>query len=149
MVSLPAVKMAVAPPSHTFLPQTGRLSPWRRSFLALRGDNKVEMCLKREGGRGMMGMVARRGRERDKLQTLPPKYFKPQGSLSLGQKEEYMREVRAHAQLPHDAHGGLCICKLSLFFTCILMQSCLYSEGQIPLIAALSVFSSRSLFRQY
>lgn len=49
MVSLSAVKMAVAPPNHTFLSLTGRLSPWQHSFLALQGDNKVGMCLKREG----------------------------------------------------------------------------------------------------
>lgn len=52
MVSLLAVKMAVAPPSHTFLFPTGRLSPWQHSFLALQGDNKVEMCLKKEGAYG-------------------------------------------------------------------------------------------------
>lgn len=74
IVSLPAVKMTVAPPSHTFLSLTGRLSPWQLSFLALWGDNKVEMCLKWEGGRWKW---AHRGRERDKLKMLLRKYFKP------------------------------------------------------------------------
>lgn len=44
MVSLPAAKMAVAPPSHTFffLQQEGcRYS--NQDFLAFRADNKVEM----------------------------------------------------------------------------------------------------------
>ena len=46
-----------------------------------------------------MGRVVHRGRERDKLRMLLPKYFKPQGSLSLGQKKEYMKESGRHTTL--------------------------------------------------
>lgn len=77
MVSLPAMKMAMAPPSHTFLSVTGRLSPWQHSFLDLQGDNKVEMCLKRKGsGVDGDGCVQReREKERERSQNAAPKVF--------------------------------------------------------------------------
>lgn len=39
-----------------------------------------------------MGMVVHRGRDRDKLKMLLPKYFKTPGSFCLGQKKKYMKE---------------------------------------------------------
>lgn len=48
--------------------------------------------LKEGGDGGKMGMVAHRGRVRDKLKMWLPKYFKPRGSLGIGQREEYTKE---------------------------------------------------------
>lgn len=47
----------------------------------------------------MMGMVVHRGRDGDKLKMLLPKYFKPQGSLCLGQKKKYIKESSTHTSL--------------------------------------------------
>lgn len=55
--------------------------------------------LKEGGDGGKMGMAAHRGRVRDKLKMWLPKYFKPRGSLGIGQREEYTKESCAHATL--------------------------------------------------
>lgn len=53
--------------------------------------------LKEGGDAGKMGMAARRGRVRDKLEMWLPKYFKPRGSLGIGQREKCTKESRARA----------------------------------------------------
>lgn len=55
--------------------------------------------LKEGGDGGKMGMVARRGRVRDKLKMWLPKYFKPRGSRGIGQREEHTKESCARATL--------------------------------------------------
>lgn len=60
--------------------------------------------LKERGDAGKMGMAAHRRRVRDKLQLWLPKYFKPRGSLGIGQREKCTKASRARAWTYTHAH---------------------------------------------
>lgn len=122
--------MALAPPSHTFLSSTGRLSPWRHSFLALRGDNKVEMCLKRERGEGRWEWLCTEGGGRDKLKMLAPKYFKPQGSSASDKRRNtWITHTHTHNFIMIQLWGPYIH---KIYFLMHLITPQLYPEGWIP-----------------
>lgn len=79
-----------------------------QAFLALRGDNKVEMRLEREGARGEGGLLHKEGGWEINSKCCLQSIFEPQGSLCVWQKKHTDATFTAERLSVHSRSAAAC-----------------------------------------